>query len=73
LYVSNTREPRLIRAGWGDLCTGEIATQKGVWKQSWRVLEEKYRNGVVKSIGVSNFGMKQLEELWVSATSLPVL
>jgi diketogulonate reductase-like aldo/keto reductase len=51
--------------GWGDLCTGEIATKKGVWKESWRVLEEKYNNGVLKSIGVSNFNIQQLKELWV--------
>jgi diketogulonate reductase-like aldo/keto reductase len=56
---------------WGDLCTGEIATKKGVWKESWRVLEEKYNNGVLKSIGVSNFNIQQLKELWDFAKVKP--
>eukprot|EP00029_Vermamoeba_vermiformis_P012278 TRINITY_DN7096_c0_g1_i1.p1 TRINITY_DN7096_c0_g1~~TRINITY_DN7096_c0_g1_i1.p1 ORF type:complete len:320 (-),score=51.71 TRINITY_DN7096_c0_g1_i1:57-1016(-) len=56
---------------WGDLCTGEIANKKGVWKESWRVLEDKYRSGVVKSIGVSNFNIYQLKELWDFAEVKP--
>ena len=33
------------------------------WKNAWKALEKIYKNGQAKSIGVSNFGIKQLEEL----------
>lgn len=34
-----------------------------LWKESWRALEELYKDGKVRAIGVSNFAIFQLEEL----------
>lgn len=33
------------------------------WKNAWKTLENIYKNGQAKAIGVSNFGIRQLEEL----------
>lgn len=32
------------------------------WKNAWKTLEKIYKDGKVRAIGVSNFGIKQLEE-----------
>jgi len=45
---------------WGSLCARE---PEGTWKDSWRVLEDYYKRGVIKSIGVSNFRLGDLKEL----------
>eukprot|EP01063_Lacrimia_lanifica_P011511 TRINITY_DN18270_c0_g1_i1.p1 TRINITY_DN18270_c0_g1~~TRINITY_DN18270_c0_g1_i1.p1 ORF type:complete len:363 (+),score=160.90 TRINITY_DN18270_c0_g1_i1:90-1178(+) len=44
---------------------------QGTWKDSWRVLEEGVRNGTLQYIGVSNFGVRELEELWDFAKVKP--
>ncbi|MEL4307822.1 aldo/keto reductase [Joostella sp. CR20] len=39
--------------------------------ETWKKMEEAYNNGLVKSIGVSNFSMKKLKDLLVDATHAP--
>ena len=41
------------------------------WKESWRALERQYAEGRVLSIGVSNFGLEQLQELELFANVRP--
>ncbi|HLP79568.1 MAG TPA: aldo/keto reductase [Acidobacteriota bacterium] len=41
--------------------------------QSWKVLEEIYKSGKAKSIGVSNFTVKHLQELLKTATVVPAV
>jgi len=45
---------------WGSLCERE---PEGTWKDSWRVLEDYYNRGILKSIGVSNFRLADMKEL----------
>lgn len=42
-------------------------------KETWKALESLYDQGVVKSIGVSNYYQKHLEELFVYANVCPAL
>jgi len=53
---------------WGDLCSKK---PEGTWKDAWKVLEDLYDAGKVKSIGVSNFPLNQLEELMKFASIKP--
>ncbi|MFC7370223.1 aldo/keto reductase [Fictibacillus iocasae] len=43
------------------------------YKESWRALEEIYRQGKAKAIGVSNFTISQLEDLMSSANVKPMI
>lgn len=45
----------------------------GKFTESWRAMEEIYKSGRAKAIGVSNFHQHHLEELMASATVKPVL
>ncbi|XP_061358170.1 protein REDOX 2-like isoform X1 [Gastrolobium bilobum] len=42
-------------------------------KGTWEAMEECYRLGLAKSIGVSNFGIKKLNQLLENATVLPAV
>ncbi len=46
---------------------------QGKYKDTWRALERLYSEGVVKSIGVSNFHQHHLEDLLSSSNEVPVL
>jgi diketogulonate reductase-like aldo/keto reductase len=39
---------------------------------TWRVLEEHYNAGVLKSIGISNFNAKQIRHLYEKAKTKPM-
>lgn len=41
------------------------------WKKGWQLLEEAYRSGKARSIGVSNFNGKHLDDLMAFATIKP--
>lgn len=41
------------------------------WKGAWKVLEKFYKEGRIKAIGVSNFGIKELEELKKMGGEMP--
>ncbi|AIM24947.1 aldo/keto reductase [Melissococcus plutonius] len=45
----------------------------GKYKDSWRAMEEIYRSGKAKAIGVSNFQQKHLENLMTEATITPMV
>jgi len=42
-------------------------------QQSWRALERLYREGRARAIGVSNYEIKHLEQLFTYATVIPVV
>ncbi|RFU71427.1 aldo/keto reductase [Peribacillus saganii] len=46
---------------------------KGKYKEAWRALETIYKQGRVKSIGVSNFHIHHLEDLMQDAEVKPVI
>jgi diketogulonate reductase-like aldo/keto reductase len=43
---------------------GETVDPEATWKESWRALEKAYAEGVVSSIGVSNFGLDLMKDVW---------
>jgi diketogulonate reductase-like aldo/keto reductase len=45
----------------------------GKWPDSWRALEEIYISGRAKSIGVSNFTVRLLEDLLAKAAVVPMV
>ncbi|MFC0189633.1 aldo/keto reductase [Fictibacillus aquaticus] len=45
----------------------------GKYKDTWRALEEIYRQGKAKAIGVSNFNVSHLEDLMTVATIKPMV
>jgi diketogulonate reductase-like aldo/keto reductase len=56
---------------WGDLCQGK--SPEGTWEESWAELEALVAQGVIQSIGVSNFSIDQLASLLSIATVKPSL
>ena len=46
---------------------------EGFYKETWQVLEEIYRNGRIKAIGVSNFQVHHLEDLMKDAEVMPTV
>ena len=46
---------------------------KGVYKESWSVMEEIYRSGRAKAIGVSNFKVSHMNDLLSSCTVVPAV
>lgn len=45
----------------------------GMYKDTWRALEKLYNDGLIKSIGVSNFMKHHLEDLMATATIVPMV
>ncbi|MBM7647661.1 diketogulonate reductase-like aldo/keto reductase [Bacillus ectoiniformans] len=43
------------------------------YKESWRAIERLYEEGIVKSIGVSNFKIHHLEDLMTQANTKPMV
>lgn len=43
----------------------------GDWMAAWKALEEHYNAGRIRSLGVSNFNVEQLNELWGKADVRP--
>lgn len=44
---------------------------KGTWQESWKAMEEMQKKGKIRSLGVSNFYLEDLEEL-VQLATVPV-
>ena len=44
---------------------------KGTWQESWKAMEEMQKKGKIRSLGVSNFYLEDLEEL-VKLATVPV-
>lgn len=44
----------------------------GSYIETWKGMEQQVENGLVKSIGVSNFNKRQIEEILNVATVKPV-
>ncbi|KAL3147234.1 hypothetical protein ABBQ32_002729 [Trebouxia sp. C0010 RCD-2024] len=56
---------------WMELCgDGKI---HGSWQDSWRALEQLVAAGKVRSLGVSNFDLNELRELWQMAKVKPAV
>lgn len=53
--------------------TKQFANAKEINAETWRALEDLYKQGRVKSIGVSNFLKHHLEELLETATVVPMV
>lgn len=53
---------------WNDFRGGDYAEGN---REAWRALEEAYRAGKLRSIGVSNFLQSDLENILASATVVP--
>jgi len=62
LYLIHWPNPIAHRHHWQEANAG-----------SWRAMEEFYRAGLVKSIGVSNFAERHIEELMKSAVIAPMV
>lgn len=45
----------------------------GDYKESWRALEDAYKAGKIRAIGVSNFGINQLSDLMQDASVTPAV
>ncbi|OQS00029.1 hypothetical protein THRCLA_21770 [Thraustotheca clavata] len=52
---------------WIPDCHGQ---PRGDWKSAWKDLENLYHDGKIRALGVSNFNLNQLQELW-SVASIP--
>lgn len=50
---------------------GDIVEADATWRDSWRALEKAYAEGLVISIGVSNFGLELMNEIWQFANVRP--
>lgn len=46
---------------------------KGVFVESWKIMEEYYKKGIFRAIGVSNFHKQHMEELLKSAEIVPAV
>jgi 2,5-diketo-D-gluconate reductase A len=49
------------------------APNRGLYTESWRALEELHEEGLVKSIGMSNFHTNHLDDIFAMATKKPVI
>jgi 2,5-diketo-D-gluconate reductase A len=49
------------------------APTRGLYTESWRALEELHEEGLVKSIGMSNFHTNHLDDIFAMATKKPVI
>ncbi|KAL0022280.1 hypothetical protein WJX79_002742 [Trebouxia sp. C0005] len=47
---------------WAELCGSTMP--EGSWQDSWRALEQLVASGQLASIGVRNFDLSELSELW---------
>lgn len=47
--------------------------KEGKYKDAWRAMERLYKEGKIKVIGVSNFQIHHLEELWKEAAIKPMI
>jgi len=56
-----------------DFRSDDLETNRKRRKDSWRALEELHKNGTAKSIGVSNFTVRHLEELLQYANIVPAV
>mmetsp|Transcript_6120 Transcript_6120/g.11516 ORF Transcript_6120/g.11516 Transcript_6120/m.11516 type:complete len:396 (+) Transcript_6120:16-1203(+) len=46
---------------------------EGTWMDSWRAMEEAHSDNRIKAIGVSNFGVHLLRELWEKSSVKPMI
>ena len=46
---------------------------KGVYNQAWRIMEEYYKQGKIRAIGVSNFNQHHLEDLLSISQVIPAV
>jgi diketogulonate reductase-like aldo/keto reductase len=46
---------------------------KGTYKESWKVMEQLYKEGLIRAIGVSNFHRNHLDDLLQDASVVPAV
>lgn len=51
---------------------GATIEGEGSYVETWKAMEEMVENGLTKSIGVSNFNKRQIEDILSVATIKPV-
>mmetsp|Transcript_54340 Transcript_54340/g.99906 ORF Transcript_54340/g.99906 Transcript_54340/m.99906 type:complete len:572 (+) Transcript_54340:39-1754(+) len=73
--LSEVFEAQLLALGtdYLDLYMLHYPASKEATEAAWRTLEQLYARGKVRSLGVSNFGVKELEALLAFATVKPVV
>ena len=49
------------------------APKRGLYTESWRAMEELHEEGLIKSIGMSNFHTYHLDDIFAMATKKPVI
>jgi diketogulonate reductase-like aldo/keto reductase len=57
---------------WGSLCEG-APPPEGDWRAAWRALEVAHAAGSARALGVSNFGVAELDALWAMARVKPAV
>lgn len=75
LYLMHTPlpfKPKSDHSGVESDSNGKFIPIEVPWLDTWRVLEKYYKSGVLKSIGVSNFNAKQLQDLYEKAEIKPM-
>ncbi|GAB4818048.1 hypothetical protein N2152v2_005094 [Parachlorella kessleri] len=64
---------RRLRTPYLDLLLLHCPGDPGTRADTWRALEDSVREGLIRSIGVSNFGVPHLEKLSNSAEVVPAV
>jgi len=55
---------------WPDICS---QNPEGTWEDSWHVMENFYKKGILHAIGVSNFDLQKMKKLYQIATVRPAV
>ncbi|KAF5276033.1 hypothetical protein FQA39_LY00829 [Lamprigera yunnana] len=53
--------------------TGELLVSEYDYVETWKAMEEVYKKGLARAIGISNFNSKQIERLLKTAQVVPVI
>jgi 2,5-diketo-D-gluconate reductase A len=71
--TKNAFQASLDKLGTNYLDLYLLHRPRGDYKASWKALEELYKGGKIKAIGISNFNADQLADLMTAATIHPAI